>query len=118
MLPRHLYWFLYRRRNRFVIILFIIVTIIFFSYERKNDSSSAYISVTDKPKKINLQNKTRINRETYTIPEPCRGCPGENGAGVSLTVIDNIKLISFEYIYFILGRRIKRFRCSYKKRIF
>jgi uncharacterized protein YxeA len=100
MLSRHLYWFLYRRRNKFVIILFIIVTIIFFFYERKNDSSSAYISVTDKPKKINIQKKIRINRETYKIPEPCHNCPGENGGSVSLTVIDNIELISFEYYLF------------------
>jgi len=100
MLSRHLYWFLYRRRNKFVIILFIIVTIIFFFYERKNDSSSAYISVTDKPKTINIQKKIRINRQTYTIPEPCHNCPGENGGSVSLTVIDNIELISFEYYLF------------------
>ena len=30
--------------------------------------------------------KSRINRETYVIPEPCQGCPGENGQGVQLTV--------------------------------
>jgi hypothetical protein len=95
MIPRHLYWFLYRRRNKFVIILFIVVTILFFSYERKNDSSSVYTSVIDKPKQNNVQKKIRINRETYTIPEPCHNCPGENGGGVSLTVIDNIQLISF-----------------------
>ncbi|CAF3989699.1 unnamed protein product, partial [Adineta steineri] len=26
-----------------------------------------------------------INRETYTIPEHCKDCPGENGGGVTLT---------------------------------
>jgi hypothetical protein len=90
MIPRHLYWFLYRRRNKFIILVFIILTIIFFSYESKNDSSSAYSNAIDKPKRINNQKKIRINRETYTIPEPCSKCPGENGGGVSLTVIDNI----------------------------
>lgn len=30
--------------------------------------------------------KPRISIETYQVPKPCHGCPGENGAGVSLTV--------------------------------
>ncbi|CAF3882254.1 unnamed protein product, partial [Adineta steineri] len=29
--------------------------------------------------------RKRINRETYTIPEHCKDCPGENGGGVTLT---------------------------------
>lgn len=28
----------------------------------------------------------RININTYVEPETCKGCPGENGQGVSLTV--------------------------------
>jgi hypothetical protein len=88
MIPRHLYWFLYRRRNKFLIILLFIFTIIFFSYESKNDSSSAYSQVIDRPKRNLNQKKIRINRDTYKIPETCRNCPGENGGGVSLTVIE------------------------------
>ena len=30
--------------------------------------------------------KQRINMRTYVEPEPCLGCPGENGAGVHLSV--------------------------------
>src|ERR1700722_13178333 len=85
MLSRRFFWFLYRRRNKFLTLIFIIFTIIFFSYESKNDSSSAYTTLIDKPKRILDLKKIRINRETYQIPEPCHGCPGENGAGVSLT---------------------------------
>lgn len=88
MVPRHYYWYLYRRRNKFIIICFIISTILFFSYESKNDASSAYSKVNDRPKRSNNQSKIRINRENYQIPEPCRNCPGEDGAGVSLTVIN------------------------------
>jgi hypothetical protein len=90
MLSRHLYWFLYRRRNKFLFLVFIIFTIIFFSYESKNNSSSSNSNVIDKPKRNNNPKKIRINRETYTIPEPCQNCPGENGGGVSLTVINII----------------------------
>ncbi len=90
MLSRHLYWFLYRRRNKLIIILFIIFTILFFSYESKNNAPSESTTVIDKPNRNREQKKARINRDTYTIPEPCLGCPGENGGGVSLTVIDRI----------------------------
>ncbi len=88
MIPRHLYWLLYRRRNKFIILLVFIVTIIFFFYESSNDASSAYSKVYERPKRNANQKKIRINRETYQIPEQCRGCPGENGGGVSLTVIE------------------------------
>jgi hypothetical protein len=88
MIPRHLYWFLYRRRNKLLIILLFIIIIIFFFYESSNDSSSAYSKAIDRPKRDINQKKIRVNRETYQIPEPCPSCPGENGGGVSLTVIE------------------------------
>lgn len=31
-------------------------------------------------------NVKRININNYVEPEPCSGCPGENGRGVTLTV--------------------------------
>jgi len=33
-----------------------------------------------------------INMQNYKIPEPCHGCPGENGSPVYLTVTDKINL--------------------------
>ncbi|UJR37273.1 hypothetical protein I4U23_029982 [Adineta vaga] len=48
-------------------------------------SPSAPITEDKKEKRSARGETIRINRETYTIPEPCRSCPGENGAGVSLT---------------------------------
>jgi hypothetical protein len=80
MLSSYLYWFIYRRRNKFLILLMIIFCILFYSYHNDSSVNSQQI---DKPKK-NIKN--RINRETYTTPEPCQGCPGENGQGVQLTV--------------------------------
>ena len=36
---------------------------------------------------INTKNrKPTITTETYKEPDPCVGCPGENGQGVILTV--------------------------------
>lgn len=74
----------------------IILTILFFSYESKNNppSESSYV----RPKRNVNQKKGRINRETYTIPEPCKGCPGENGGAVYLTVIYDFILVFNIYI--------------------
>ena len=41
---------------------------------------------TKRRKSVDETRKRRPDRQTYTIPEPCLGCPGENGLGVSLTV--------------------------------
>ncbi|CAF0806972.1 unnamed protein product [Rotaria sordida] len=85
MLFRHLSWRLYRNRHRLVVILFITFFIIFFYYDNnKNSSITSTTLVKRQVRNIN-ENKIRINRETYTIPEPCHGCPGENGASVSLS---------------------------------
>jgi hypothetical protein len=113
MLSRYLYWFIYRRRNKFIIILFIIITIIFISYGNNNNNNPPSTSETLKSRRTrNLDEKRiRINRDTYKIPEPCHRCPGENGAGVSLSVIENIQRKSSYFNFSILlGRRIKRFR--------
>jgi hypothetical protein len=90
MLRRHLYWFLYRRRDKLLLTLFIAFIVLFLFYESKNDSSNTYTTLVNRPKRDFFQKKIRINRETYEIPKPCLGCPGENGRGVSLTVIENL----------------------------
>ena len=56
-------------------------------YLNSNSKPSDQSKQNHRPKRNPNERKVRINRETYTIPEPCNGCPGENGAGVSLTVI-------------------------------
>ncbi|CAF0774469.1 unnamed protein product [Adineta steineri] len=43
-------------------------------------------------KKESAISSLRVNRETYTIPEQCQGCPGENGGGVSLTADESKNL--------------------------
>ena len=89
MLARHLIWLLYRRRrNRFIIVLFLVFTIIYFATKSNDNSSPNYKQLTDRQERNIKANKIRINRETYTTPEPCLGCPGENGASVSLSVIE------------------------------
>jgi len=87
MFSSYLYWFIYRRRNKFLILLMIIFCISFFLYHNDNPASSGTKNQADKPRKIRSEKKIRINRETYTTPEPCRGCPGEDGQGVQLSVI-------------------------------
>ena len=111
-----LYWFFYRRRDRVLLTLFIafIVIVVYSKSQSKSPSDSSSI---DKPKAPRRLNKIRINRETYQIPEPCRGCPGENGSGVTLTVLILILLLKILSLR-ILGGRIQRFGCSEKKRIF
>lgn len=99
-----LYWFLYRRRDRLLLILLVafIVIVIYSKNQSKSPSNSPTI---DKPKIPRRVNKVRINRETYQIPEPCRGCPGENGAGVTLTVFYSM---TFLRILFIGNSRRKK----------
>jgi len=92
MLSSYLYWFIYRRRNKFLILLMIIFCILFFFHQNTNQVSSGTNHQIDKPKKISNEKRNRINRETYTTPEPCQGCPGENGQGVQLSAEESKNL--------------------------
>ncbi|CAF1460935.1 unnamed protein product [Rotaria sp. Silwood1] len=85
MLFRHLPLRVCRRRNRFVVILFLIFLIIYLFHDSNNNSSLSNTDLSSRKPRNIQEKKIRINRETYTTPEPCRQCPGENGAGVSLT---------------------------------
>ena len=40
-----------------------------------------------RPNKPRIENKNRINMQNYVEPEPCVGCPGENGGPVFLKVL-------------------------------
>ena len=94
MFTSRLYWLLYRRRNKFLILLMIAFCILFFVYQNDHEVSSTNKGEIldlkkDYPDKQNVaEKKIRINRETYKTPEPCKGCPGENGQGVQLSVIE------------------------------
>ncbi len=57
----------------------IIFCIVFYLYHDSPVNSQQSVK-----RKRNVKN--RINRETYTTPEPCKGCPGEDGQGVQLSV--------------------------------
>lgn len=88
MFSSYLYWFIYRRRNKFLICLMIIFCIVIYLHQNDSQSSSATNEKLDKRVKKNVDGKKiRVNRDTYTSPEPCRDCPGEGGQGVQLTVM-------------------------------
>jgi hypothetical protein len=70
----------------------IIFCILFFFHQNTNQVSSGTNHQIDKPKKISNEKRNRINRETYTTPEPCQGCPGENGQGVQLSADESKNL--------------------------
>ncbi|CAF4748072.1 unnamed protein product [Rotaria socialis] len=91
MFPIHLYWFLYRRRNKLLLLLVAIFCVLFYFYG--TDHHHHLTSQTKKQtKKTHVKSKIRINRDTYSIPEPCKGCPGENGQGVQLTAEESKNL--------------------------
>lgn len=87
MYSSSLYWFLYRRRTKFLILLMtiFIFTVFFYQNEPKPTAAKSHGEQREK-RDILRESRTRINRDTYTTPEPCQGCPGENGQGVQLTV--------------------------------
>ncbi|CAF1405410.1 unnamed protein product [Adineta ricciae] len=86
------YYFMYRRRNKFIILLVIIFCIlVFFHSTSRQNSPRTKKSVNVLQKSINGK-KVRVNRDTYTTPEPCHGCPGENGQGVQLTAEESVGL--------------------------
>jgi hypothetical protein len=65
--------------------------VIFYFHENNSSSFSTHKPLIHKREINSIEKKIRINRETYTIPEQCQKCPGENGGGVVLTVIKKIK---------------------------
>lgn len=81
MFRSHLYWFLYRRRSKIFIGLFVlfIIAVVFY----RNDRTTTDEKSASKIFRF-VRSGNRINRETYSIPPPCNGCPGENGQGVQL----------------------------------
>ncbi|CAF1233072.1 unnamed protein product [Adineta ricciae] len=68
-----------------------IETKIFFHSTSQQNSPRTKKSV-NLPQKLINERKVRVNRDTYTTPEPCHGCPGENGQGVQLTAEESVNL--------------------------
>lgn len=73
---------LYRRRKVLYLSagMIVIFMYIFFSGDASNNT-------LDNNKAIPRRAGEVITMQNYKIPEPCRGCPGEMGAPVYLTVI-------------------------------
>ncbi|CAF1565944.1 unnamed protein product [Adineta steineri] len=92
MLSSHLYWFLYRRRNKFLILCIIIFCTLFYFHKNDTQQTSKTKDQSIKLKNIEHGKKIRVNRDTYSTPEPCQGCPGENGQGVQLTAEESVNL--------------------------
>ncbi|CAF1270040.1 unnamed protein product [Adineta steineri] len=92
MLSSHLYWFLYRRRNKFLILCIIIFCTLFYFHKNDTQQTSTTKDQSIKLKNIQYGKKIRVNRDTYSTPEPCQGCPGENGQGVQLTAEESVNL--------------------------
>ena len=55
--------------------------------EKSDDSPNVNGPQIDIPNKPRIENKNRINMQTYVEPEQCVGCPGENGGPVFLKVL-------------------------------
>jgi len=103
MFSSHLYWFIYRRRNKFLILLMTIFCILIYFHQNDRQVVSSTIENQSSQIKIDKLKKIRINRETYTIPEPCHGCPGEDGQGVQLNVIFVINKFHCCFFDYFLG---------------
>jgi hypothetical protein len=100
MLSTHIYWFVYRRRTKCLLVLLSIVafTYVYYQHDRSIPSNEVHRSNEQRTSRVR-ERSVRINRQTYTIPAPCRDCPGENGQGVQLTVrheqsIDHVRHVS------------------------
>ncbi|CAF1010915.1 unnamed protein product [Rotaria magnacalcarata] len=93
MFTVHLYWFLYRRRNKLLLLFVAIFCVLFYFYGTDHHHLTPTIkNRTIQTKKTHVKSKILINRDTYSIPEPCIGCPGENGQGVQLTAEESKNL--------------------------
>lgn len=95
----HLYWFLYRRRNKVFFIF--LITIGVFVYLFRNDKNLSKVTEQLGARAARyIGSNGRINRDTYSTPQPCQGCPGENGQGVALSVCSTEDSFSKEHVRF------------------
>lgn len=86
-----MYYRLYRRRAYiYILVAFIVV---YFLLTRSGDTNENLAKNSEKPLKNfpaanenGMKKKSRISMSNYVQPEPCKGCPGENGAAVYLSV--------------------------------
>ena len=91
-----IYYKLYRRRHLIFIAFSFSLLIYYLTISRSRSSSNNDQKQSNTDKKLNDLNNfaknipewnSRISIETYKEPPPCRGCPGENGGGVTLNVL-------------------------------
>jgi hypothetical protein len=81
-----MYYKLYRRRHRIYVAAFVIISLYFLIFHHDSQKNADKKSLGYREQEL----RARINIDTYKQPPPCNECPGENGAGVTLNVI-NIK---------------------------
>ena len=91
-----MYYKLYRRRHYIYIGAVFLGIFLYLTYKshtidyENGNVESNYENYKGKSGNDNNKNKnirkSRITMETYKAPDPCVGCPGENGQGVYLTV--------------------------------
>lgn len=85
-----MYYRFYRRRHS--IYLAVAVVFILFVLFNRSDNDDIHDDTAKKSGRFGKRDsdgekKQRITMETYKIPPPCSGCPGENGSPVHLSVI-------------------------------
>ena len=85
-----MYYRLYRRRHIIYLVVCMIIVIYFLTGSSNNTNNDNQPN-NDKKSKVlgnrDRERRSRISIETYKEPPPCRGCPGENGGGVTLNVL-------------------------------
>lgn len=84
----NMYYKIYRRRNKLYIIIGAILLIFLYFDKNKSAGNERKDNLNDlddlfKVIEEKLDNKPK---KRYIPPAPCEGCPGEDGAGVTLTV--------------------------------
>ena len=86
-----MYYKLYRRRNYIYVGLFLAVFICYLYVANSGDTKKQYEQGYREKR-----SGERVNINNYKIPEPCIGCPGENGKPVYLNV-SKFLIISIKY---------------------
>ena len=99
-----MYYKIYRRRNRLYIIIGVIL-LIFLYFDKdssKDNERKDSLNDLDEVFKVIEEKFEHKPRKRYVQPDPCVGCPGENGEGVKLTVSSNFIDQLFKFLQIIL----------------
>ena len=81
-----MYYKFYRRRHYFYYASIVIGILFLLTYRKSSSTLEKDARRSPSEKNLGLKARSRINIITYKEPEPCIGCPGENGMGVVVQV--------------------------------